>query len=340
MSNHTDDGSGLPDRPAVDAGYDRSEADAQRTSPRSAELGGGDGRAKNRVIELLSAGESTGRNGLERRVAASGTVAKLAHDEPASLEAFLPVLAEELRQEAEELRRETDADIADEAPENRVGARAVRANLVETVSRLLVGTSGTTAEREAFTDFVESLDTGMEDRTLRVATRALFASANERAPELASAAGLLDELLTYPDEAVLAWAAGTVGRVAATHPEAVAATAPDLRRLLTHEDSTVQHNAVEALAAFVVSHPDSVAPAADALRDLLDHEEVTIQHNAAGVLYVLAEHRPEAVMPAVEEFRHLRDHDDEAVRRIATATLARFAEDRPEAPTDSTPESS
>lgn len=253
----------------------------------------------------------------------------MARDDPAPLEGFLPVLTEQLRLAAEELRREADSGVPDEAPERRVRLRSIRANLVEAVSRVIIRTSGTAIEREAFTDFVAAVTTDLDEGTLRVAARALFVSAAARSRELASAAELLDELLVYPDAVVQAWAAGAVGRVATNHPDAIAASAVDLRRLLTHQDGTVQHNAVEALAALVGPRPYVVAPAADTLRDLLYHEEVAIQHNAAGVLYVLAEHRLEAVMPAVEALRDLRDHDEEAVSRVAIATLARLARERP-----------
>ena len=250
-------------------------------------------QALERIIELLSARHSTSRNGLDQRMAASGALARLARVDPAALEGSLPKVTEELR-------RETDSRVSDRAPGNRDQLRTVRANLVETVAHLIIDTSETTIGQEAFADFVGAVTTDLDDGTLRLASQALFVSADERSRELASVAGLLDALLSYPDEVVQAWGAGTVGRVAATHPEAVAATAVDLRRLLTHEDNTVQHNAVEALTAFVGPRPDVVAPAVDTLRELLDHEEVAIQHNAAGMLYVLADSRPEAVISALE----------------------------------------
>ena len=310
MPDPTDDSSGRPDCPATDAEIDRHAAEAER------------------VIELLSARRSTGQTDLDQRVAASGTLARLAQVDPATVEEFLSVLVEELR-------RETDSGGSDEARDSREKLQTVRANLIETVSHLIINTSETTVGQEGFTAFLGAVSTTLDDGTLRVATHALFASADERARELATVADLLDELLTYPDVVVQTWIAGTVGRVAAAYPDAVAATAVNLRRLLTHEHSTVQHNAVEALATMVGSRPDVVVPAADTLRGLLNHEEVALQHNAAGLLYVLAEHQPEAVTPAVEELQNLRTHDDDAVRRIATATLARLADERLDATTDS-----
>jgi hypothetical protein len=286
---------------------------------------------RERIIELLSAQESTGWEELQLRVAASGTLARLARDDSASLAEFLPVVADELR-------RETDSGGSHDASADLEPVRTVRANLVETISRTIIDNPKTDVGANTFTDFVEAVATDLEDRTLRVATRALFICADERAGELASVAELLHELLTYPDVAVQAWASGIVGRVAATHPDAVAGVAVDLRRCLSHEDNTVQHNALEALAAFVGTRPDVVAPAADTLRHLLEHDEVGIQHNAAGVLYVLAEHQPMAVIQAGEELRYLRDHKENAVRRIATATLARLAQSRQDPATGSKPE--
>ena len=309
MPDPTDDSSGRPDCPATDAEIDRHAAEAER------------------VIELLSTRRSTGQTDLEQRVAASCTLARLAQVDPATVEEFLLVVVEELR-------RETDSGGSDEA-RDREKLQTVRANLIETVSHLLINTSETTVGQEGFTAFLGAVSTTLDDETLRVATHALFASADERARELATVADRLDELLTYPDVVVQTWIAGTVGRVAAAYPDAVAATAVNLRRLLTHEHSTVQHNAVEALATMVGSRPDVVVPAADTLRGLLNHEEVALQHNAAGLLYVLVEHQPEAVTPAVEELQNLRTHDDDAVRRIATATLARLADERLDATTDS-----
>ena len=333
MHGPMDDGSWLPNRTATETGIDRHVAEAERHPERADEGPKAARQERERIIELLAARRSTGREELQRRRTTSGALARLAREDPASVEEFLSVLVDELR-------RETESGVSHEATEDRERSRTVRANLVETVSRLVIDSTETTLGQEAFADFVGAVATDLDDGTLRVATRALFASADERSGELAMAAELLDDLLTYPDVAVQAWAVATVGRVAATHPDAMAATAVDLRRLLTHEDSTVQHNAVEALAAFVGTRPDVVAPAAGTLCHLLEHDEVAVQHNAAGVLYVLAGHQPEAVIQAVEELRDLRAHDDEAVKRVATATLARLARDRPDAVTDSKPEKS
>lgn len=328
MHDPTDDGSGPPDRPATDSEIDRHVAGAERYFERAKAHPEAIRQDQERSIELLSAQQSIGREDFQNRVAASGALARLARENPASLEVFLPVLADELR-------RETDSGGSHDASETQEPVRTVRANLVETVSRIIVDNPKTDVGEDTLTDFVGAVATDLDDGVLRVATRALFICADNRAGELASVVELLHELLTYPDVAVQAWAAGMVGRAATTHPDAFAGVAVDLRRLLTHEDSTVQQNALEALAAFVGTRPDVVAPAADTLRHLLEHDEVGIQHNAAGVLYVLAEHQPMAAIQAVDELRDLRNHDDDAVRRISTATIARLAQGRPDAPTGS-----
>lgn len=330
MSDPHDGGSEPPDGPSADRGIDRSVAEAKRYLERADAPPEGVRQERARVVELLTAPRSTRPSELDKRVTASGALARLARVDPASLQEFLPALVEELR-------RETDSAVSCAAREHRVQSRTIRANLVETVSRTIIDASEETVGKDAFGDFVRAVATDLDERTLRVAAQALFDSAGERPTELASAAGLLDELLAYPDRVVRAWAAGTVGRVAASHPDAVATTGASLRRLLTHDDSAVQHNTVEALAAFVGTRPDVVAPAADTLQDLLDHDEVAIQHNAVGVLYVLAEHRPEAVIPAVEVLQDLRDHHDETIKRIATGTLARLAQEELDGAADSNP---
>ena len=328
MHDQTDEDSGRPAGTATDDGIDRDGAEAERSFGRAEEHPGAGRQELERIVDVLTARQGTGREDREHRVAASSVLASTARVDSAALEAFLPAVVEALR-------RETEPAVTDGPPENQAKAGTVRANLVETVSNVIVETSGTAVGKESFTDFVAAVTTDLEAETLRLATQALFASADHRAGELASAVTLLDELLTYPDDGVQAWAAGTVGRVAATHPNAVADTAVDLRRLLSHEDGTVQHNSLEALAAFVGTRPDVVVPAAGTLRDLLEHEEVAIRHNAAGILYVLAEHQPGAVRPAAGELRTLRDHHNDAIGRIATATLARLAREREGAATDS-----
>ena len=318
MHDPTDDDSEAPDRPTSGTGTDRHLAEAERCFERAKAHPEAVRQERERIIELLSAQQTAGREEFQQRVAASGALARVARENPASLEEFLPVLVDELR-------RVTDAGGSHDVSENLEPVRTVRANLVETVSRIVIDNPVPEIGEDPFTEFVGCVATDLDDAVLRVATRAMFATADDRPRELAFAAELLEELLTFPDVAVQAWAAGTVGRVAASHPDAVASVVVDLRRLLAHEDSTVQHNALEALAAFVGTRPDVVAPAGDTLRPLLEHDEVAIQHNAAGVLYVLADHQPRAVIQSVEELRDLRDHDDDAVRRIATATLARLA---------------
>jgi hypothetical protein len=317
------DDSEFPDRPSDDSRLDRPTAEAKRYLGRVAEQPNEVREEQARIIELLSTGGSStaNREMLERRAAASCTLAKLARDDPPSLEDSLPTLIEELRSE-------TGRELSADRSENRAASRTIRDRLVRTVAYIIVSEPRTAIETDGFADFVDAVTIDLDERTLRVASKALFASADERSAELASATELLSELLVSPDEAVQAWAAGTVGKVAEKHPDAVASTTADLHRLLKHDNTTVQHNAVEALAAFVRERPDTVAPAVDALRDLLAHEETAIQYNAAGVLGWLAEDHPDAVIPVVGELEDLRDHDVEAVRRIATGALARLANER------------
>lgn len=328
MHEPTDDGSRPSDRPTTFSDRDENGAEAEQDDEKPTGYTESGRQAPARSIELLLSQQSTGRAAIHHRVAASDALVNLARENPAALEESLPVLVVELR-------RVTDAEDSRDASDNRDRERTIRANLVETVSRLIIHTQISAVRQKTFTDFIETITTDLDNGALRVATRAIFASADDRSRELASEADLLGELLTSPDAAVQAWAAGTVGRVAATHPDAVVSIAVDLRRLLTHENSVVQHNALEALATFVNTHPDVVAPAADTLRRLLKHDEVGIQHNAAGVLYVLADHKPLAVIRSVEELRKLRDTNDDTVRRLATATLARLVHDGEDAATDS-----
>lgn len=319
-----DDGSEAADRLSDETHTNRPAAEAKRYMRSAVEQPTDVRDEQGRIIELLSAGKSTERNDLECSAAASGAHVQLARDDPASFPELLPVLIGKLRQE-------TEREIAPGLPKNRDVSRTVRDRLVRIIASILVDTPETAVEGEAFADFAGAVTTDLEDRTLRAATQAFFASATERSSILASNAQLLDELLTYPDAVVRAWSVATVGRVAAEHPVAVAGTIPAIRELLTSDDTTVQHNAVEALAVLAGPCPGTVAPAVDDLRTLLVHEDVAIQHNAAGVLGRLAKEYPDTVMQAVEELRDLRDHDDEAVRRIATGALARLAEERPEA---------
>lgn len=316
------DGPDNPDEPSSDPRSDRATAEARRYLRRAAEDPADVREERARVVELLSTtGSSTStRDALERRVAASGTLAMLASDAPRSLEDSLPAVTDELREET----RRGDSG---EPSENRTASRTVRNHLVRTVGHLVASNPECAAEFDGFTHFVEAVTTDLDESTLRVASRALFATADERPGELASAAERLAELLGSSDDAVRAWVAGTVGRVAETHPDAVVPAADTLHRLLEHDDTAVQQNALEALATVVRERPDTVAPAADALRGLLSHEETAIQYNAAGVLGMLAADHPDAVIPAAGDLETLRDHDDAAVRRVATAALAQLAED-------------
>ena len=319
-----DDGSEVADRLSDETQSNRPTAEAKRYMQRAAEQPTEVREEQERIIELLSAGKSTERTDLECSAAASGALVQLAGDDPTPLTEFLPVLVEELR-------RETEREIPPGSPQNRDGSRTVRNRLVRIIATVLVDTPETAVEGEAFADFAGAVTTDLEDRTLRAATEAFFASATEQSRVLASNAQFLDELLTYPDAVVRAWSVATVGLVAQEHPDAVAGTIPTLREHLTSDDTTVQHNAVETLAVLAGPRPDTVAPAVEDLRTLLAHEDVAIQHNAAGVLGRLATEDPDTVMQAVEALRDLRDHDDEAVRRIATGALARLAEARTEA---------
>jgi hypothetical protein len=321
-TNSNDDRPEAGDRTADGTGVDRPAA-ANRYLRRATERPEDVHDERERLVELLSGSGSTAGNELERRAAASAALAKLARDRPTFLEASLPVLVEELR-------REQDRELPDGGAEYSAVSRAIRANLVRAVATVIGETSGTTLRRGAFVDFVRAVTTDLDEETLRMAARALFTSADDRSVGLATAPERLRALLAHPDPVVEALAAGTVGRVAADHPDAVADTAAvdELRALLEHHESAVQHNAVEALAALVGPRPDSVAPAADALRTLLGHEDAAVQHNAAGVLGRLAAEHPDAVLPAIADLQRLRDHDDEAVRRRATAAVARLARER------------
>lgn len=325
---NTDD-PGVADDLSDDSRTDRSTAEAKRYLRRVAERPEEVREEQARIIELLSTGDSTASNReqLERRVAASCTLAKMARDGPPSLEDSLPTLTEELR-------NETEGGLSDETPETRAASRTIRDHLVRAVAYIIVSNPQTATEVEGFADFIDAVSNDLRERTLRVASKALFASADERSAELASATEILSELLVAPDETVQAWTAGTVGQVAENHPDAVASTTANLRPLLEHDNTTVQHNAVEALGSFVRERPDTVAPAADALRCLLAHEETSIQYNAAGVLGWLAADHPDAVIPAVGELENLRDHDEEAVRRIAIRALARLAKERSDGGSD------
>ena len=317
------DGSEVPDEPSDDPRTDRQTTEANRRLGSAAERPEDVREEQARGIELLCrrGSSASNREQLDRRIAASCTLANMARDAPRSLEGSLPTLIEELR-------RETGQGVSDETSDTCAASRAIRDHLVRTVAHIIVSKPQTATEIEGFADFVDAVTSDLDERTLRVASKALFASADERSEELASATELLSELLVVPDEAVQAWGAGTVGRVAENHPDAVASTTANLHRLLEHDSTTAQHNAVEALGSFVCERPDTVAPAADALRGLLAHEETAIQYNAAGVLGWLAEDHPDAVIPAVGELESLRDHDDEAVRRIAMRALARLTNER------------
>lgn len=323
-TDRTDNGPVGPDRPSDDRRTDRA---ATRYLRRVAEQPDDVCEQQQRIAELLATGRSTGLDGLERRAAASRALATLVQDDPGSLEPMVSDLVEELRREMDRERSEEDA-------ERQAISRTINIRLVRTVARIVVSAPDTPLKRDAFADFVGGVTTDLDTATLRVATRALFVGTGDHSVAFASAGELLEELLEYPDAAVRAWSAATVGRVAAEHPDAMVTTAAALRRLLTYDNASVRHNAVEALATFVGPRPDVVAPAAAELRDLLDHDDAAVQHNAAGVLARLAGEYPDAVLPAVEALAELGDHDREAVRRVATRALVQVVSTHPGATAD------
>lgn len=275
--------------------------------------------APDRLLHILSTDTTATGDGeqVHRRVAAGRALAALAHESPGSVAEFLPEVGAAIRRESGNTIRECDVEPTD-------AAWILRATLIRTVGRVIVESPGVAEESDAFSAFLGAITCEFDDRTLRVATKALFVSAHSRAAALAAATDLLAELLGYPDTGVPTWAAGTVGRLAETRPDEVAAIAPALRRLLAHEDTAVQHNAVEALAVLARHRSECVAPAGGALRELLVHDETAIQYNAAGVLGYLAATHPAAVRPAIEDLHSLLDHDNDAVDRMARSALLRL----------------
>lgn len=274
-----------------------------------------------RIVELLRTESGSIEERLDRRAAASIALARLADEAVDTVGVHVELLIEELR-------TERTRDLSSASAHLQAGSRTVTDNLVRTIGLAIGERPGIVADIENTDEYIDSISTDLEPETLRIATKALFASASEL-QHPAEAVELLGELLTYPDEAVQAWAAGTFGRLAGEDPDAVAPIADELRALLDRDAEPVQHNAVEALGALVGERPDAVVPAAAALRELLGHEETAIQHNAAGVLGRLAESHPDAVINAAGELDRLRDHDDEAVRRVAAAALARLVDEPP-----------
>lgn len=323
-----EDGSGGHEEASTDQGEEDLVAESRRYLQRAADQPDRALDERDRLVELLtmdSCSKSTER-ALERRAAASGALANCAHHEPAQVADSLTVLVSELQ-------KESARQISDKQPELRDRSRAIRDHLVSSIAGVIADDPDTTLALEEFETFTEALTTDRSDEALRVAARALFAYASdpansEQREALSRATDRLEELLAYPDTAVQAWSAGTLGALAEEIPAAVAPTAGGLRSLLHHDNETVQHNAVEALAALVDTHPETVAPASDALRNLLTHDETALQHNAAGVMGRLAETHPDAVSPAVEELQTLCTHEEKAVRRIATGALARVAQAR------------
>lgn len=284
---------------------------------------------EHRIIALLRPADPSApiESRLERRVAASTALARLASEDSSAIDGYVEDLVDELQ-------REHIREIPAESAQIEAVSLEITDTLVETIALTIADQPETITELDGLSDYVAAITTDLETETLRMAAKAFFESASEL-QRPGPVVETLGELVTYPDSVVQAWSAGALGQLAEEYPDAVATTADDLRSLLDHDDETVQHNVIEALAALVDTHPDAIAPAADALRTLLDHEDVAIQHNATGVLGQLAETHPDAVIPAVENLHTLRDHDDQAVRRIATGTLARLAQKRPDAVTDS-----
>jgi len=153
MHDPTDDGSGPPDRPTE---IDRHVAEAKRYYERAKAHPEAVRQEQERIIELLSVQRSNGREELQHRVAASGALVMLARQNPASLEKFLPILVDELR-------GETDLGDSHDVSENREPEQTVRANLVETVSRLIIDSRKTDIGQSTFTDFVGTVATDLDD---------------------------------------------------------------------------------------------------------------------------------------------------------------------------------
>lgn len=325
----SNNGSAVPDASSDDRVGERLAAEAHRQLQVATDQPAQAIDDRDRVIELLSMDlpSDSVTQELDRRAAASGALAAIAQETPARLVDRLPVLAAELRGELERT-------ITDENAELSETSRAIRDQLVRSMALAIEADSSSVLSPDGFATFIDGVTTDLTDETLRAAAKALFACADEQAGSLARATDTLEELLAYQDEAVQAWSAGTLGKLAEVAPGAVATTASGLHRLLEHEDGTVQHNALEAMGMLVQERPEAVIPAADTLRELLTRDEAALQHNAAGVLGYLAKTHPEAVIPAIEDLRELCTHDDDAVRRIATGALTRLAEERPGAVTD------
>jgi hypothetical protein len=183
------DGTEDPDRPSDDSLIDRPTAEAKRYLRRVADQPNDVREEQARIIELLSTGDSSASNRekLERRATASCTLAKLAREVPSSVADSLPTLVEELR-------IETGRELSAGRPETRAGSRRTRDRLVRTVAYIIVSRPRTATEADGFADFGDAVTIDLDERTLRVASKALFASADERSAELASATELLSEL--------------------------------------------------------------------------------------------------------------------------------------------------
>ncbi|MFB6297705.1 MAG: hypothetical protein ABEH56_04220 [Salinirussus sp.] len=210
------------------------------------------------------------------------------------------------------------------------GSTRARDRLLRAVAKSMIAEPAAAADSEPFDPFLRALTPDLDEETRQVVSEALFAVADRRADAIAGEIEVMYSFLDTDEPAVAAWTAGTLGRVAETHPDAVVPAASDLAGLVECERQTVQHNAVEALATLSRERPDAVAPATDALRTLLSHSDVAIQHNAAGIFGVLAATHPDAVAPAAETIADLRSHDEQAVRNVAAGTLARLAQERPD----------
>lgn len=210
------------------------------------------------------------------------------------------------------------------------GAPGERDRLLRVAAETIVTEPAAAADAEPFGAFVGALTRELDVGTQQVASKALFAAADDRADTIAREMDAVRPLLGTDDSVVGAWIVGALGRVAETHADAVAPAAMDIAALVERDSQTVTHNAVEALAALAQERPDAVAPATDALRPLLSHGDVAIQHNTTGIFGVLAATHPDAVTPAAETIADLRSHDEQAVRNVAAGTLARLAQERPD----------
>jgi hypothetical protein len=142
------------------------------------------------------------------------------------------------------------------------GSTREREQLLRAVAEAVVTEPAAAVDGEPFDASVGGLARDLGREAQRTVARALSAAAADRADTIAREIDTVRPLLDTDDPVVAAWVAGTLGRVAETHADAVAPAAMDLAALAEHENRTVRHNAVEALAAVAQECPGAVAPAA------------------------------------------------------------------------------